>query len=74
MDALLREMQEMDKFVQQPIAAPSVINEVSKLTNPDQLWGASGPKTDESLAEVKIRYTFERLFMTFVIFSSGSNH
>lgn len=52
MDMLLKEMQEMDKFVQGPVpvAAPSVINEVSKIKNPDQLW--SGPKSDESLAEV----------------------
>jgi hypothetical protein len=52
MDMLLKEMQEMDKYVQNPIAAPSVINEVSKLKNPDQLWAAAGAKTDESLAEV----------------------
>lgn len=42
----------MDKFVQQPISAPSVINEVSKLKNQDQMWAAAGPKSDESLAEV----------------------
>lgn len=45
---LLKEMQEMDKFVQQPIPAPSVINEVSRLKN-DQLW--SVPKNEESMAE-----------------------
>lgn len=48
---LLKEMQDMDKFVQNPITGPSVINEVSKLKNQDQLW-AGGPKSDESLAEV----------------------
>lgn len=41
-------MQDMDKFVQQPVAAPSVINEVSRLKN-DQLW--SVPKNEESMAE-----------------------
>lgn len=54
MDMLLKEMQDMDKFVQKPVAAPSVINEVSKLKQ-DQPW--SGVKTDESLAEV-IEHTF----------------
>lgn len=61
MDMLLKEMQEMDKFVQQPnmpIAAPSVINEVSKLKNQDQLWASAGPKSDESLAEVLIKFKF----------------
>jgi hypothetical protein len=53
MDMLLKEMQEMDKFVQQPVQAPSVINEVAKLKNQDQLWGPSaGMKSDESMAEV----------------------
>lgn len=51
MDMLLKEMQEMDKFVQQPVAAPSVINEVSRIKNQDQLWAPPG-KSDESLAEV----------------------
>ena len=51
MDMLLKEMQDMDKFVQKPIPAPSVINEVSKLKNPDQFWAPTAPKTDESLAE-----------------------
>lgn len=50
MDMLLKEMQDMDKFVQNPVAAPSVLSEVSRLKNQDQMW--SGPKTDESLAEV----------------------
>lgn len=45
-------MQEMEKFAQKPVAAPSVINEVTKLQNPDQLWSAP-PKNDESLAEVR---------------------
>lgn len=53
MDMLLKDMQEMDKYVQQPIQAPSVINEVAKL-NQDQLqWAPTVPKTDESLAEVR---------------------
>lgn len=52
MDMLLKEMQDMDKFVQKPVAAPSVINEVAKLQNPDQMW-SSAPKNDESLAEVR---------------------
>lgn len=51
MDMLLKEMQEMDKFVQQPVQAPSVINEVAKLKNQDQLWG-SGGRSDENFAEV----------------------
>lgn len=41
-------MQDMDKFVQQPVPAPSVINEVSRLKN-DQLWAV--PKNEESMAE-----------------------
>lgn len=49
---LLKEMQDMDKFVQNPITGPSVMNEVSKLKNQDQIWSGV-PKTDESLAEVK---------------------
>lgn len=42
----------MDKFVQQPIAAPSVINEVSKINNQDHLWQTGPAKSDETLAEV----------------------
>lgn len=53
MDMLLKDMQEIDKFHQQPIQAPSVINEVAKFQNQDQLWAAAGPKSDESLAEVR---------------------
>lgn len=53
MDMLLKEMQEMDKFVQQPVAAPSVINEVSKINNQDHLWSTGPTKSDESLAEVR---------------------
>jgi hypothetical protein len=41
MDMLLKEMQEMDKFVQQPIQAPSVINEVAKLKQQDQMYATS---------------------------------
>lgn len=45
---LLKEMQDMDKqFVQRPVPAPSVINEVSRLKNPDQFWS----QPNESLAE-----------------------
>lgn len=51
MDMLLKEMQEMDKLVQNPIQGPSVMSEFSKLNNPDQIWN-SAPKNDESLAEV----------------------
>lgn len=53
MDMLLKEMQEMDKFVQQPVPAPSVINEVSKINNQDHLWSTGPIKSDESLAEVR---------------------
>lgn len=52
MDMLLKEMQEMDKFAQQPVPGPSVMSEVSRLRNPDQAWNTSAPKSDESLAEV----------------------
>jgi hypothetical protein len=52
MDMLLKEMQEMDKFVQQPIQAPSVINEVAKLKQQDQIWPSAGLKSEESLADV----------------------
>jgi hypothetical protein len=52
MDMLLKEMQEMDKFVQQPIQAPSVINEVAKLKQQDQMWPSAGLKSEESLADV----------------------
>lgn len=50
---LLKEMQDMDKFVQNPIQGPSVMNEVSRLKNPDQFWNTSAPRSDESLAEVR---------------------
>lgn len=53
MDMLLKEMQDMDKFVQKPIHGPSVMNEVSRFQqNPDQQWNSAPPKSDESLAEV----------------------
>jgi hypothetical protein len=52
MDMLLKEMQEMDKFVQQPIQAPSVINEVAKLKQGDQIWPSAGLKSEESMADV----------------------
>lgn len=73
MDMLLKEMQDMDKFVQKPVPAPSVIHEVSKLKHQDQLW--SGPKSDESLAEVRWHRTCFTVTFTFLYrFSFGSNH
>jgi hypothetical protein len=68
MDMLLKEMQEMEKFAQKPVAAPSVINEVTKLQNPDQLWSAP-PKNDESLAEVKYLKVFSQPNLTQLIIS-----
>lgn len=58
MDMLLKEMQEMDKFVQQPVAAPSVINEVSRIKGQDNIWAAGPAKSDESLAEVCCLYNY----------------
>lgn len=43
MDMLLKEMQEMDRIVHQPVQAPSVKSEVSKLQDIEQIWSAQGP-------------------------------
>lgn len=64
MDMLLKEMQDMEKFVQNPVPAPSVINEVSKLKHQDQHWSA---RSDESLAEV-IRMLKVIAIITFLCF------
>lgn len=45
MDMLLKEMQDMDRIVHQPVQAPSVKSEVSKLQDIEQIWG------NEQLAE-----------------------
>lgn len=69
---LLKEMQDIDKFVQNPVPAPSVINEVSRLKNQDQLWSAA-PKNDESLAEVKLASLASKFSAhLFFYFSSGN--
>jgi len=52
MDVLLKEMQEMDKFVQRPVQAPSVMSEVANISNPDALWSAPA-RDNETLAEVR---------------------
>ena len=72
MDMLLKEMQDMDKFVQKPVQGPSVINEVSRLQNPDQLWNTAAPKSDESLAEVFCSSHDSTIFLI-DYFSSGNN-
>lgn len=58
---LLKEMQEMDKFVQKPVPAPSVINEVASPQN--QQWSGTN---DESLAEV--------LALKYLFFCNVGNH
>lgn len=47
MDMLLKEMQEMDRIIHQPVQAPSVKSEVSKLQDIEQIWNAQGSSSEK---------------------------
>jgi peroxin-5 len=50
MDMLLKEMQDMDRIIHQPVQAPSVKSEVSKLQNYDQDWNLAS--ADDKLSSL----------------------
>lgn len=50
MDMLLKEMQDMDRIIHQPVQAPSVKSEVTKLQNYDQDWNLAS--ADDKLSSL----------------------
>jgi peroxin-5 len=50
MDMLLKEMQEMDRIIHQPIQAPPIKSEVSNLQNYDQNWTSAS--ADDKLSDL----------------------